>query len=218
MSRCAGSTWPESSRQPGRPPRSLRLKSPAMSPIRCMGRAALRRSSAHRKAPRPRRLNCSIRRWSSWRAAGKIASGAGAGAGAAGGLGFGMMAFFGAQLRRGIDIVIDAVGLEKRLRGADLCITGEGKLNSQSLAGKTPVGVARVCAKLGVPCIAIAGQVDVGAATAAAAGLMASFSICRGPMLLDEAVTRCGTPCRCRGECHEDERVSGASHRVRSGS
>src|SRR5207249_3644624 len=81
------------------------------------------------------------------------------GAGAAGGLGFGMMAFFGASLRPGVDIVADALGLRERLRGADLCITGEGRVDGQSAGGKTAVGVARICKELGVPCVALVGSV-----------------------------------------------------------
>jgi glycerate kinase len=83
------------------------------------------------------------------------------GAGAAGGLGFGMMAFFGATLRPGVEIIIEATRLRDRLRGADLCLTGEGKLDAQSLAGKTAVGVARLCMTLNVPCIAIAGALQI---------------------------------------------------------
>jgi glycerate kinase len=83
------------------------------------------------------------------------------GAGAAGGLGFGMMAFFGATLRSGAQIVIDAVNLRERLAGADLCITGEGCLDRQSLSGKTAIAVARLCRELGVKCVAIAGKVEL---------------------------------------------------------
>lgn len=82
------------------------------------------------------------------------------GAGAAGGLGFGMLAFFAATLRPGVDIVIDAVNLRDRLAGADLCITGEGRLDAQSLSGKAPLGVARLCQQLGVPCVAVVGSTD----------------------------------------------------------
>ena len=85
------------------------------------------------------------------------------GAGAAGGLGFGMLAFFGASLRPGVEIVIDAVKLRERLPGADLCITGEGRLDAQSLAGKAPIGVARLCRQVNVPCVAIVGSVGDGA-------------------------------------------------------
>jgi glycerate kinase len=84
------------------------------------------------------------------------------GAGAAGGLGFGMAAFFGAQLHPGIEIVMVAAKLRQRLKDADLCITGEGRLDGQSLNGKTAIGVAHLCREMNIPCIAIAGQIDDG--------------------------------------------------------
>jgi glycerate kinase len=110
------------------------------------------------------------------------------GAGAAGGLGFGLMAFLGATLRPGFDIVADAVRLRERLAGADLIITGEGRLDASSLGGKTAVGVARVCRELGVPCVALVGSVGEGAERAIGEGLTAYFSICDGPMNLEEAM------------------------------
>jgi glycerate kinase len=82
------------------------------------------------------------------------------GAGAAGGLGFGMLAFFGARLRPGIELVMEAARLRDRLKGADLCISGEGKLDAQSLGGKTPIGVARLCREMRIPCIALAGSIE----------------------------------------------------------
>ncbi len=82
------------------------------------------------------------------------------GSGAAGGLGFGLRAFFGAALQSGFDIVADATGLHRRISQADLVLTGEGKLDGQSLSGKTAVGVGRLCAELGKPCIAVAGVVE----------------------------------------------------------
>jgi glycerate kinase len=81
------------------------------------------------------------------------------GAGAAGGLGFGLLAFAGAKLRPGVEIVIDAVGLADRLRDADLCFTGEGKFDASSLGGKAPIGVLRLCEELHVPCALIAGSI-----------------------------------------------------------
>ena len=84
------------------------------------------------------------------------------GAGAAGGLGFAMAAFFGAQLKRGVEIVIDAVDLRRRLTGADLCLTGEGRLDRSSLGGKVAVGVARACRDAQIPCIALAGSIEPG--------------------------------------------------------
>jgi glycerate kinase len=110
------------------------------------------------------------------------------GAGAAGGLGFGLMAFLGARMRPGFDIVADAVGLRERVAGADLVITGEGRLDASSLGGKTAVGVARMCRELGVPCVALVGSAGEGAERAIGEGLTAYFSICDGPMSLDEAV------------------------------
>lgn len=94
------------------------------------------------------------------RRCGKLAEANEPGAGAAGGLGFALGAFFAAQLRPGFDIVADAVGLPDRLRHADLCITGEGRLDASSLDGKAAVGVARMCAELSVPCVAVVGDVD----------------------------------------------------------
>jgi glycerate kinase len=109
------------------------------------------------------------------------------GAGAAGGLGFGLFAFFGATVRSGIDIVIETTQLRQKLAGADLCITGEGQFDAQSLSGKTPIGVARLCRDLNVPCIVLAGSTDGSAATAAVAeGVTAVFSIAQGPAELED--------------------------------
>ncbi len=85
-----------------------------------------------------------------------------AGAGAAGGLGFGLMAFCGAKLRSGVKIIAESVGLRERLDGCALVITGEGRLDSQTVNGKTPAGVAKVAKQAGVPCIAICGCVGEG--------------------------------------------------------
>lgn len=110
------------------------------------------------------------------------------GAGAAGGMGFALSAILGAELRSGIEIVIDAVGLERRLKGADLCITAEGRLDGQTAAGKTIAGVADLCRRLGVPCIALAGSVEDGADALIDSGVTAFFSICNRPMPLDDAL------------------------------
>jgi glycerate kinase len=79
------------------------------------------------------------------------------GGGAAGGLGGGLMAFTGAKLQSGIDIVIAATALQRTLRGADLVFTGEGRVDFQTAFGKTPAGVARAARAQGVPVIAIGG-------------------------------------------------------------
>jgi glycerate kinase len=84
------------------------------------------------------------------------------GAGAAGGLGAGLVAFLGGHLQRGVEIVAAAVNLAARLAGADLCLTGEGRFDSQSMSGKTAVGVARVAREAGVPVVCIPGQAEAG--------------------------------------------------------
>jgi glycerate kinase len=84
------------------------------------------------------------------------------GAGAAGGLGFAVAAFFRGQLRRGFDVVAEAVGLAEALDGAAGCITGEGRLDAQSAHGKVVGGVAAMCRELGVPCFAIVGSTEPG--------------------------------------------------------
>lgn len=82
------------------------------------------------------------------------------GAGAAGGLGWGLMAFCGAQLTNGFDLVADQIGLEARVAKADLIITGEGRLDAQTLHGKGPVGIAQMARRLGKKVIAFAGAVE----------------------------------------------------------
>jgi glycerate kinase len=82
------------------------------------------------------------------------------GAGAAGGLGFGLMSFCDATIRPGFAVVAEAVGLESKMKNADVVITGEGSLDRQTLEGKTPAGVARLARKLGKKVFAIAGRCD----------------------------------------------------------
>ena len=86
------------------------------------------------------------------------------GAGAAGGLGAGL-ASLGARLVPGVDLVLEAVGFEERLRGVALAVTGEGAVDLSSAEGKTPAGVAAACARAGVPCAVFGGRVEPGAAT-----------------------------------------------------
>jgi glycerate kinase len=83
------------------------------------------------------------------------------GAGAAGGLGAGAIAFLGAGIRSGIELVLELVGFDREVATADLVVTGEGKLDAQSLRGKAPVGVARAATAHGVPVVALAGVVEV---------------------------------------------------------
>ncbi len=110
------------------------------------------------------------------------------GAGAAGGLGAGLMAFLGAKLRSGTEIVFELVRLEERMRDADLVITGEGQIDSQTAFGKTPVGVAKLAKRYGKPVIAVAGAIGDGAEVVHAHGIDAVFSIVNRPMTLEEAM------------------------------
>ena len=114
------------------------------------------------------------------------------GAGAAGGLGGGMMAFLGGSLRAGVDIVLDQVGLDEKLEGADLVITGEGQLDFQTVYNKAPIGVAWRAKERGIPVIAISGSLGKGFEDVHAEGIDAVSSIVCAPMTLDEASTRGG--------------------------
>lgn len=97
------------------------------------------------------------------------------GAGAAGGLGAALFAL-GATRRSGIELVLDAIGLAAQVAGADLVITGEGSYDAQSLRGKAVSGVARTAAEHALPCLVLAGTVEVGAREAAAHGVDAAYA------------------------------------------
>lgn len=109
------------------------------------------------------------------------------GSGAAGGLGAGLVAFLGAELRPGFPLIAAAARLAQRIRGADLVLTGEGRLDLQTAFGKTVAGVAAVAAEEGVPVITLAGGLSAGFEQALAAGIAAAFSIVPGPATLAEA-------------------------------
>lgn len=113
-----------------------------------------------------------------------------AGAGAAGGMGFALKSFLGAKLEGGIGLVLETVGLAEKLIGADLVITGEGRLDSQSVMGKAPTGVAREAKKLGIPVIAFAGSVSEDAEICNSHGIDAFFPILRRITSLDEAMDK----------------------------
>lgn len=99
------------------------------------------------------------------------------GAGAAGGVGFAALAVLGANRRPGIDVVLELTGLDDRLVGADLVITGEGSLDAQSLMGKTPLGVARAARRAGIPVHAVCGRSELDAAALAASGFASVRSL-----------------------------------------
>ena len=101
------------------------------------------------------------------------------GAGAAGGMGAGCMAFLGAQMRSGIEAVLDLVGFDRLLDGADLVITGEGRIDSQSVYGKVISGIAKRTQPRGVPLVAIVGMIAPDASEAYDLGVTAMFGIDR---------------------------------------
>lgn len=112
------------------------------------------------------------------------------GAGAAGGMGAGMKAFFHAELRMGIETVLDTVNFDKLAENADLVISGEGKLDAQSLRGKVVVGIARRTKKLGVPLVAIVGDIGDNVESVYDEGVSAVFSINRVAVDFKEAQKR----------------------------
>jgi glycerate 2-kinase len=136
------------------------------------------------------------------------------GAGAAGGLGAGLVGVLNARLRPGVDVVTHAIGLERKLAGCDLVITGEGRLDGQTVFGKAPAGVARIARKLGIPVIAICGSLGPDAGNARAAGIAAFF------YALEEPVAEAELPRRGPGmleRCAEQVgRLLALKHRLRA--
>ncbi len=110
------------------------------------------------------------------------------GAGAAGGLGFALLSYLHAKLTPGIDLILNAVELEKELKDADIVVTGEGRLDHQTAMGKAPVGVAKLAKKYDAKVIAFAGSVTPEAAACNQAGIDAFFPIVRGITTLKEAM------------------------------
>lgn len=109
------------------------------------------------------------------------------GAGAAGGVGFAALALLGAELRPGIDLVLDLVGFHDQLDGADLVITGEGALDEQTLHGKAPAGVAAAAAARGIPVVAVCGVNRLDADRLHGAGIAAAYALTD----LEPDVARC---------------------------
>jgi glycerate kinase len=112
------------------------------------------------------------------------------GSGAAGGLGAGLLAFTRATLRPGVEIVGELVGLREKLAGASLVITGEGRVDGQTVQGKVPAGVARCAGEAGVPVVVVAGSLGEGYERLYEDGVTAILPICAGPMSLEEALQR----------------------------
>ncbi len=110
------------------------------------------------------------------------------GAGAAGGLGAGLIAFLDAKLEKGFDLVAGMVGLEEKIRRADLVITGEGKIDRQTRFGKVPFGVARLAAGAHKPVIAVTGSMESGSEGLYTEGITAVFPVIERPMTLEQAL------------------------------
>ena len=113
-----------------------------------------------------------------------------AGAGAAGGLGVGLMAFAGAELLSGIDMVCEVVNFDARLQGADLVITGEGRADHSTIFNKAPVGVARRALAQGVPTLLLAGGLGPGYQELYQHGIAAVVCIADGPMSFRQSLGR----------------------------
>lgn len=110
------------------------------------------------------------------------------GAGAAGGLGAAVMAFLNADIKKGIDIVVDLTSLEDKLKDADLVITGEGMIDFQTAFGKTPFGVAQTAKKYNIPVIALAGGLGKNISSLYSKGIDSIFSIVNKPMSLQDSM------------------------------
>ena len=110
------------------------------------------------------------------------------GAGAAGGLGFALLSYLNAELTPGAELVMQLTDMEDKIKNSDIVITGEGQLDSQTVMGKAPIGVARLAKKYGSKVVAFAGSVTPEATACNAAGIDAFFPIVRGITTLDEAM------------------------------
>ena len=110
------------------------------------------------------------------------------GAGAAGGLGYGFMTFLGGKLESGIDIILKEINLEEGIKDADVVVTGEGRLDAQTIMGKAPIGVAKLAKKYSKKVIALGGSLTNDAYKVNEHGIDAVFSIVNEPMTLEKAM------------------------------
>jgi glycerate kinase len=110
------------------------------------------------------------------------------GAGAAGGMGFAVLSFFNGKIANGFELIAGKSGLSDRLAGVDLCITAEGRLDEQTQHGKAVAGVAGLCKRQSVPCVALVGSSQGRIESLYEAGLTAHFCICDGPLPLAVAM------------------------------
>jgi glycerate 2-kinase len=114
------------------------------------------------------------------------------GAGAAGGTGFAALALLDAEIKPGIELILDLIDFDRRIAGADLVVTGEGSLDDQSLAGKAPVGVARAAARGGIPVVAVAGRLQLSPSQLREAGISAAYPLTDLESDLDRCIANAG--------------------------
>ena len=112
------------------------------------------------------------------------------GAGAAGGLGYAFLSYLAGELIPGVELILQATGLEEKMKNADVVVTGEGRLDAQTVMGKAPVGVAALAKKYNAKVIAFAGSVAPEASVCNQAGIDAFFPIVRGVTTLEEAMKK----------------------------
>jgi glycerate kinase len=114
------------------------------------------------------------------------------GGGAAGGMGAGMAAFLGGELKPGFGLVSQLTGLEKWIEWADLVITGEGRIDTQTAYGKTPAGVARLAERQNKPVMAFTGSLDNGIETLSGSAISVIIPVTNKPMTLDQSLNQAG--------------------------
>lgn len=112
------------------------------------------------------------------------------GAGAAGGLGYAFLSYLAGELIPGVELILQATGLEEKMKNADVVVTGEGRLDAQTVMGKAPAGVAALAKKYNAKVIAFAGSVASEAKVCNRAGIDAFFPIVRGVTTLEEAMKK----------------------------
>lgn len=122
------------------------------------------------------------------------------GGGAAGGLGAGLMLFCGAEFCQGVDKILDLLGIDQLLKSADLVITGEGKIDEQSLNGKAPLGIAQRAKKYGLPVVAIVGGISGDIEKVYNHGLDLVLTTVNRPMELKQAIGETGSLLQGAGE------------------
>ena len=114
------------------------------------------------------------------------------GAGAAGGMGFGVCAFLGGSLKPGVNLILETIGFENQLSDTDLIITGEGRLDSQSLSGKAVIGISRIAQKYNIPVIAVVGSVADDVSPVYTQGVTAVFTTNTHPVPFEIAAANTG--------------------------